>query len=158
MPNAGSSPPKIALAMQPFGQLLMSGLHHTVAALAAVGHNVVVDHVLCDQEWLPECLALWQTLPVVFVGVRCPLDVVRARTLVRTDRTASWPEYPDVVTWQFDEMHQHTRGIYDVEVDTSRFDPKECALQIKRHLDKGYPPHAFKRLAALIPRQGSLDS
>src|SRR3712207_4586263 len=38
VPIAGSSPPKIALAMQPFGQLLMSGLHHTVAALAAVGH------------------------------------------------------------------------------------------------------------------------
>ena len=49
----------------------------------------------------------------------------------------------------FDEAHKHTRGIYDLEVDTSQLKPDECALQIKQMLDERGWPSGFKRLAAL---------
>jgi hypothetical protein len=45
VPVEGAWPPKIMQIAQPFGNFVISGLHHTVAALARMGHNVVVDHV-----------------------------------------------------------------------------------------------------------------
>ena len=41
----------------------------------------------------------------------------------------------------------HTPGIYDLEVDTSVLSPEECAATIRRHLDDGRPPSAFRQLA-----------
>jgi chloramphenicol 3-O phosphotransferase len=149
-PVSGTFPPKTAIVMTPFAHFVHSGLHHTVAALARIGHNVVVDHVLYAVPDLHECLSLWQAFSVWLVGVQCPLEVVRQRAAVRTDRSG-WKEYRDVVTWQFDEVHKHTRGLYDIEVDTSRLTPTECAFQIKQILDERSSPSAFKQLAALIP-------
>ncbi len=149
VPIEGASPPKIALAVQSFGKFGMSGLHHTVAALARIGHNVVVDHVLTEASYLTEILTLWQSFPVWLVGVSCPLETVHQRAAARADRT--WPFYLPLATWMFDEAHTHTQGIYDLEVDTSRLTPTECALQIKHELDERGSPAAFKQLAALIP-------
>lgn len=147
MPQA--SPPKTAIVMTPFAHFLHSGLHHTVAALAGIGHNVVVDHVLYAAPDLHECLRLWQSLPVWLVGVQCPLDVIRQRASQRADR-GGWKEYLDVVTWEYEEVHKHTRGIYDIEVDTSRLSASECASQIKDALRARGQPRAFKQLAALV--------
>lgn len=45
----------------------------------------------------------------------------------------------------------HLPGVYDFEVDTSRFSPEECADQIRKHLEDGGPrPSAFERLAAQV--------
>src|SRR5213080_3086391 len=41
----------------------------------------------------------------------------------------------------------HVPGIYDLEVDTSVLSPTECADAIRRRLDEGPPPSAFRRLA-----------
>lgn len=55
----------------------------------------------------------------------------------------SWPSYLPMVNWMFDEVHQHTQGIYDLTVDTAQLTPDECALQIKRRLSAGAPPTAM---------------
>jgi chloramphenicol 3-O phosphotransferase len=149
IPLEAASPPRTVLAVQPFGKFCMSGLHHTIAALARMGHNVVVDHVLTEASYLTEILALWQSFPVWLVGVSCPLETVCQRAATRADR--QWPFYLPLVTWMFDEAHAHTRGTYDLEVDTSRSTPTECALQIKQVLDARGAPSAFNRLAARIP-------
>ena len=148
IPIEGASPPKIALAVQPFGNFCISGLHHTVAALARIGHNVVVDHVLYEASYVPEILKLWQSFPVWLVGVFCPLETVRQRAAARADR--SWPTYLPMVTWMFDEAHKHTQGIYDLEVDTAQLTSDECALQIKQVLDEHSSPSAFKRLTQVV--------
>src|SRR3712207_7675626 len=46
----GTSPPQARLVMQPFGNFMVSGLNHTVAALAAIGHHVVVDMVRSEEH------------------------------------------------------------------------------------------------------------
>ena len=127
----------------------MSGFHHTVAALARIGHNVVVDHTLFEAGYVTEILTLWQPFPVWLVGVTCPLDTVRRRAAVRADR--GWPTYLPMVTWMHEEIHKHTRGIYDLEVDTSRLTPTECAAQIGHMLADRGSPSAFHQLAALLP-------
>jgi chloramphenicol 3-O-phosphotransferase len=49
----GANPPESLIISGPYGHLLMSGLHHTVATLARLGLNVVLDHVLWEPKWLP---------------------------------------------------------------------------------------------------------
>ena len=43
----------------------------------------------------------------------------------------------------------HDPGIYDLEVDTSVLTPAECAEAIRRRLEDGPPPTAFRRLLEL---------
>ena len=151
IPIEGASPPKSAVALRPFGRFAVSGLHRAIGALAGMGHNVVVDQVFYDAGFVTEILTLWASLPVWLVGVSCPLETVLRRAAARPDRESSW--YLPVATWMFDEAHRHTRGIYDLEVDTARSTPAECALQIKQALEERRSPAACKQLAALI--QGS---
>ena len=122
----------------PLGDQLMSGMHQAIAALARAGNNVVADHVLLEARWLQECAALFAETWTLFVGVRCPLEVLEERERARTDRTLGQARA------QYEVVHAH--GLYDLEVDTSRFSPLECALQIKRRLQDGPPPKAFQAL------------
>ena len=69
-----------------FKDALIAGLHEAVAALAAKGHNVVVDHWLGYPSWLDDCVTRWHGLPVLFVGVRCSRGVLAARAAQRTNR------------------------------------------------------------------------
>jgi chloramphenicol 3-O phosphotransferase len=147
VPIEGASPPKIMQTAQPFGNSVISGLHHCVAALARMGHNVVVDHALTDARYVADIITVWQALPVWLVGVFCPLETIHQRVAARPDR--SWTSYLPMTTWMFDEVHKHTRGIYDLEVDTSQWTPTECALQIKHMLEERGSPSAFNQLAVL---------
>ena len=147
IPIEGASPPKIVQTAQPFGNFVISGLHHTITALARMGHNVVVDHALTDARYVVDIVTVWQSFPVWLVGVFCPLDTIHERVAARADR--SWPSYLPMVNWMFEEAHKHTRGIYDLEVDTSQLTPDECASQINQVMDECGSPSAFKGLAAL---------
>lgn len=132
-----------AIVVPRFGRQLMAGMHHSVAALARLGHRVVVDHVLWVPEWLEECLALWREFPVLFVGVHCPLLVLEARELARGDRSAK-----GVVRWQVSRVHRYAdRPLpYDLEVDTSVLTPEECAALVLARWLHGPEPQGFRAL------------
>lgn len=133
-----------AIVVPDFGHALISGMHQSVAAVAGLGHGVVVDHVLWEPGWLPECVALWRDFPVLFVGVRCPLPVLETRELARGDRSAK-----GVVRWQYGRVHEHGgRPLpYDLEVDTSELTPHECAGRILDRWLTGPPGDGFRTLA-----------
>lgn len=120
------------------GRQLVAGMHQAIAALSRTGNHVLADHVLVEPAWLDECIALFSDLPAYLIGVRCPLDVVEAREQARRDRTLGQAKA------QYEIMHRH--GIYDIEVDTSRHDPQECARLIIERLSDGAGPHAFRLL------------
>ena len=103
------------------GTQLVHGLHGMVAALVAEGHDVIVDHVLLEADWLPDLRARVGADHVLVVGVRCPLEVVVERERNRRDRTIGQ------AAAQHDVIH---RGGYDVEVDTSVLAPAEAASAI----------------------------
>lgn len=111
----------------PLGHQLISGLHHTVAALAQTGNHVIVDHVLLEPRWVQECAQLLGALPALFVGVYCPLAVVEQRERERQDRTLGQARA------QFDKVHAH--GRYDVTVDTALASPEACAAQLLAHVN-----------------------
>ncbi|HSH78074.1 MAG TPA: AAA family ATPase [Herpetosiphonaceae bacterium] len=122
----------------PVGHRLMSAMHQTATACARAGLNVIMDHVLLDRRWLQECVELWDGLAVLFVGVRCPLEVVEQRERDRKARTLGQARA------QWDQVHAH--GVYDIQVDTSQLDPDAAAQVIKRGLDDLPTPTAFERL------------
>jgi len=133
---------------------LFAALYESIAAHSRIGLNVVVDighHGAIDPNILPDCARRLDGLPVLFVGVRCPIDVIMQR---RRDSTPGKyevgsehePTPPPAMLFQ---REVHKPGVYDMEVDTSVLSPEECAARIRDRLDNGPPPTAFAELAAL---------
>jgi chloramphenicol 3-O phosphotransferase len=120
---------------------VVTGMHRCIAASASAGNNIIVDHVLQIRQWLQECVELLYGFPVLFVGVRCPLEELERRE-ARRDREKGLARY------QFDLVHSH--GIYDVEVDTSKCGPEECARQIQDALRGIQSADAFRQLKKLF--------
>lgn len=117
-----------------------------------MGLNVVVDVGHHDVIVLADSARRLAGLPVLFVGVGCPIDVImKRRNEGQPGReggyavgTAADPVPAPVQLWQ-DKVHEP--GIYDLEVDTSRQTPAESAAAIKRRLESGPPPSAVRALA-----------
>ena len=138
LPDAAA--PTTAMVAGPYLQLLIAGFHRAVATLAQQGLGVIVDHSLHERRWLEDCLAVWRELPVLFVGIRCPLSLVEQRERERGDRVIG------LARWQFERVHAH--GAYDLDVDTSLQGPGACARLIAAHLRDGQPFTRFQQLAA----------
>ncbi|GGJ55518.1 chloramphenicol phosphotransferase CPT family protein [Streptomyces brasiliensis] len=116
------------------------GFHRAVAGMAAAGNNVVMDHVLSADWRLTDCLDLFDPRDVVFVGVRCPLAELERRERERGDRPGG------LAARQLKQAH--AQGVYDIECDTSRADPAQCARRIRDFLPDRPSPTAFERLRA----------
>lgn len=134
---------------------LYLAMYQSIAAHSRLGVNVVADTTHHDHYSQPmgivaACAAVVSDLPVLFVGVRCRLDVVMER------RIATWGAGYDadgsvpspVQRWQ-DAVHRSWS--YDVDVDTSQATPAECAAVIAKRLSSGLPATAFSQLAGSTP-------
>jgi chloramphenicol 3-O phosphotransferase len=123
---------------------MLSGFHHSIAALASCDNNLIVDTVIIEDDdprnWAIECLTLLAPYDVYLVGVRCNLDELERRELARGDRPAG------LSRWQFSRMHSQL--IYDFEVDTSVYTAEQCAHQIIA----ARPQSASPALAATLAR------
>ncbi len=117
---------------------MISGFHGAIAALVRAGNNVIVDHVLQEAAWVRECAALLAPVPAILVGVHCPLAELERREAARTDRSIGLAKF------QWARVHAHQ--LYDLEVDTSTQNQKECAEKISAYLRAGHVPTAFRRL------------
>lgn len=137
---------------------LYGALYDSVAAHSRSGLNVVVDvghHDAYSQKLyvLRDAARRLQGLPVLFVGVRCPIEVImERRNANQTGHDAQYAKgasdgsIPDpILRWQ---AAVHVPGIYDLEVDTSVLTAAQCASLIRRRLDEGASPSAFRRLAS----------
>jgi chloramphenicol 3-O phosphotransferase len=156
MPGMGLRPGGERQDLEPLVQNLYRALYESIAAHSRLGLNVVVDVGHHDayavpRGILPECARRLSGLPVLFVGVRCPLETImerRRHTGWAADTPPDAPVPRPVRLWQ---REVHVPGIYDLEVDTSVLDPKGSAAAIRQHLEHGPPPSAFQRLAAMAP-------
>ncbi len=134
---------------QPIFNRVISGFHHSLAALASAGSNLIVDHLLVQgvepYNWLEECLDQIAPFTVYLVGVHCPLEELRRRELARGDRGVGQAER------QFSRVHQH--GVYDLEVDTSLLSAEECAVLIKERVECGAAPTALVTVRRTLKSQ-----
>ena len=153
-PGMGLRPGEESHALAPLVPVFYAALYDSIAAHSRSGLNVVVDVGHYDPKILTDSARRLSGLPVLFVGVRCPIDVImQRRNAGQLGREGEYavasetePIPRPVERWQHEV---HVPGIYDIEVDTSRQSPAECAAVIRRRLDDGPAPSAFRRLAEI---------
>lgn len=154
LPGIGLRPGGERQDIEPLVPLLYGALYESIAAHSRLGLNVVVDVGHHDaytipRGILPESARRLNGLPVLFVGVRCPVEIIMKRrrdTGWNAETPADAPAPPPVRLWQ---REVHIPGLYDLELDTSALSPGECAEVIRKRLADGPAPSAFQRLAAM---------
>lgn len=148
-PGIGLRPGEPAHRAAPLVPTLYAALYESIAAHSRAGLNVAVDVGHHDTAVLADCARRIVALPVLVVGVRCPLDVIMERRNASAPSSYATaapgqPVPPPVLRWDRDV---HVPGIYDLEVDTSVLTPERCAEAIGRRLEDPGPPTACRRLA-----------
>lgn len=153
LPGIGLRPGGERPDLEPAVQRLYGELFATIADQARRGHDVVSDLGLHESYSRPlHILDLAQRtlrdLPVLFVGIRCPIEVVMARRNADTQGGyyAAGDGIPaPVQRWQ-DAVHDGK--VYDLELDTSVLTPEQCAERVEQML--AAPPllSAFDRMRA----------
>jgi chloramphenicol 3-O phosphotransferase len=141
-PGIGLRPGEERHPVAPLVPLLYAALYESIAAHSRLGLNVAVDVGHYDRAILADCARRLTGLPVLFVGVQCPIEVVMER------RGAPGEPPPEpVLRWQR-QVHEH--WTYDLEVDTSVLTPEQCADEIRTRLEAGPEPTAFARLSSSV--------
>jgi chloramphenicol 3-O phosphotransferase len=155
-PAIGLRPGGEAPNLEPLIVVLYAAMYESIAVHSRLGLNVVVDVGHHDNYSIPRGILADSAkrltgLPVLFVGVRCPIETImeRRRETWGSGGSADEPVPGPVQLWQ---QEVHNPGIYDLEVDTSLLSPKECAEEIQRQLEDRPQPSAFERLAGMLGR------
>jgi chloramphenicol 3-O phosphotransferase len=148
-PGIGLRPGGERPDLEPLLPAFYAALATSVAAHSRGGRPVVVDVGVHDEHSRPlgihrAVARPLEGLPVLLVGVRCPLEeVMRRRDADPTGYVGSTPGggIPDPVRrW---EAAVHTPGTYDLEVDTSVLSPGAAAEAIRHRLEHGPPGTAL---------------
>lgn len=153
-PGIGLRPGGERPDLEPVLPRLYGALYDSIASHARLGLNVVADfghhdHYSQPLGILPDCARRLAGLPVLFVGVYCPLDIIMARRNADPQNGfyAGGPDVPEPVRrWQ---AAVHVPGIYDLSVDTATTPPEQCAAAIADALAEPPTPSAFEQLALL---------
>lgn len=139
--------------LEPLIVVLYAAMYESIAAHSRLGLNVVVDVGHHDSYSRPlgilaDSARRLLGLPVLYVGVRCPTEVVMERRR-NTWGNAGAPDDPVPLPVQLWQSEAHKPGIYDLEIDTSLLNPEACAATIQRRLQDGPPATALQQLAKM---------
>ena len=144
--------------LQAFG-----ALHEWIAAASRQGCNIVIDHLMMtDPPILQDCIWRLQGLPVLFVSLRPPFDVLMARVANRTmdkklptDLLGDDPAARAVARlnrlrpWFYEAVYAN--DVYDLQVDTLAHGPEAVCTLIEQRLAAG-PGDAFETLRGRYAR------
>jgi chloramphenicol 3-O phosphotransferase len=149
-PGIGLRPGEAAHTAAPYVPLLYAALYESVASHSRLGINVVVDVAHYEPATLADAARRLAGLPVLFVGVRCPLEAIMERR--RAAEAGSYataaedePIPAPVLRWQ-EAVHGGWR--YDLELDTSLLSPTEGAAAIREWLRNARLPGALAELGS----------
>jgi chloramphenicol 3-O phosphotransferase len=86
------------------------GFHASLGAYANAGNNLILEHILDDEAFLPLLVGLFAAHDVLFAAVHCPLDLLIAREAARGDRPVGSAQR------DFETIHRGKR--YDLELQS----------------------------------------
>ena len=112
------------------------GSHRTVAALASVGNDVIMDYPLSEPWRIRDLLAVLDGFDVTLVDVTCAPEELERRERARGDRPLGLAASQRV----------YVHADHDLAVDTTTNSAAECAAAIVRHLEAQPDTRAFDRL------------
>ncbi len=110
-----------------FGKKLILGLHTSVKSLLLNGFNVIIDHVLIEEEWKKDIVEQFSDFKCFLIKVFCPLEELEKREKRRKDRTLGQAKL------QYDIVHTGLK--YDFEIDTSKYSVEEEAKMIINYIN-----------------------
>jgi len=102
------------------------GFHRSIAGFADAGCDIIVEHIVEEQSWKEDIERLLQNHSVLWVGVRCPVEVLERREAERGDRTVGEALYHN-------KTHEYCQ--YHLEVDTNTESTDEIIHCIKGHYE-----------------------
>src|SRR5262249_36260173 len=102
----------VEIVAGPLGDAVIRAAPRYWRACADAGIDQVCDDVWLSQRQHDHLAAALSGVDVLWIGARCPVDVLERRERERGDRTVGQARAQATVV--------HTRRTYDVEVDTSR--------------------------------------
>ena len=117
---------------------VFDGFHRCLPALAEAGNNLIVDHIIEQEQWMPDLIRLLAPFDVFLVGVHCPLPELERRERHRGDRRIG-----DART-DFHAVHRLTE--YDVDNDSTQPNEGNVARLITAWQSRSRPT-AFERRA-----------
>lgn len=118
---------------------LFKQMHREIMAHYNMHHTVIVETAYMDPRALHDAAEQFALLNAFLVGIKPPLSVSLEWERQRGDRPIGQAQK------HYDQVHAH--GIYDLEIDSSRMTPADCAKQILLECEKA-EPHAFRQLYA----------
>jgi chloramphenicol 3-O phosphotransferase len=122
-----------------YGEQVLKNMRRSIALFQQAGTNVIIDDLLFKRAYLDDYVSVLDPENTWFIGVKCSLEVVKARESKRPGR------FPGTATSHFDQVHDHGEA-YDLEVDTSESSARDVAQQIIDRLSE--PPKAFQGIPA----------
>lgn len=106
----------------------ISGFNKAFGPISKHIPNIIIDHVLQEEDWLKEISTALKNVETFFVHVTAPLEVVEEREATRGDRALG------TARKQYDQIEKHQ---YDFKIDTSLNTPEVCAQMIIKNLTPG---------------------
>ena len=92
-------------------EIFFQGFHHSIAAFAAAGNDLLVELIVEEQSWADDLVQVLAPFDVFWVGVHASLEEVERRELLRGDRTIGESRY---------HLKTHSFCRYDLEVDSTK--------------------------------------
>jgi chloramphenicol 3-O phosphotransferase len=117
---------------------VFDGFHRCLPAFAKAGNNLIVDHIIEQEQWLADLVELLAPFDVFFVGVHCPLPELERRERHRGDRRIG-----DACR-DFHAVHHFTA--YDLDIDATQPNEDNVARLITAWQARRRPT-AFERMA-----------
>ncbi len=86
------------------------GFHRSIAAFAAAGNDLLVEHIVEEQSWADELADVLAPFDVFSVGVHAPREEIERRERLRGDRRIGEGLF---------HLKTHAFWRYDLEVDST---------------------------------------
>src|SRR5262249_1130644 len=118
---------------------VFDGFHRAVPAFVNAGNNLIVDHIIEQEQWLADLVLLLAPFDVFFVGLHCPLPDLERRERERGNRR------PGEARRDFYTVHRFTE--YDLEIDATQPTDGNVARLIAAWQTRSRPT-AFERMAS----------
>lgn len=140
--------------------------HEWIAAASREGCNIILDHLMMvDPPVLQDCIWRLKDLPVLFVTLKPPFEILMERIANReignrfvnsnysSEQARKSKERLDRLRpWFYDAVYAN--ACCDLEIDSVQHEPEAVCDLIENRLAKG-PGTAFDTLREKYPRQGA---
>lgn len=122
-----------------YGRKLLKSAFDFIKILAKDNNNLIIEEVISTRKELVNYLSIFKDQQVYFVGVKCPLKIIEERERERGNRIRGQARSV------FSKVHPKNRR-YDIEINTSKYNPDQCAEIILNFITKNTKASAWNLL------------